>query len=131
MFGDNNGEPTEIYKYNESLELHSLPIFTRSQLSNYNGETRDEIYVGIKGYIYDVTSNAQSYGYGKPYHVFVGKEATRLLGLNKLKIDDLDGKDTWDYSDLGDKQLAIIDDWIKFFKNRYKIVGIIVDHEGE
>ncbi|RCK54629.1 putative steroid-binding protein 3 [Candida viswanathii] len=125
-FGDKHQEPTDIFLENEKLSIHDLPIFTRTQLSQYNGTEKPKLYVAIRGYIYDVTANVKSYGPGKGYHAFVGKDASRMLGLNKLKLPE--GEDPWYTDDLTDKQQKIIDDWTTFFKMRYHIVGVVVDH---
>ncbi|EER34696.1 hypothetical protein CTRG_01557 [Candida tropicalis MYA-3404] len=125
-FGDKSQEPTEIFLKNEKLSIHDLPIFSRNKLSQYNGTDKPQIYVAIRGYIYDVTANSKSYGPGKGYHAFVGKDASRMLGLNKLKLPE--GEESWYTDDLDDKQQKIIDDWTVFFKRRYNIVGLVVDH---
>lgn len=132
------GELNEFEVFNSNIDIKTLPIFTRMQLAQYDGELKPEIYVGIRGYIYDVTNNSKSYGPGKSYHKLVGKDVSRLLGLNKLQLkpgsDQGDSYDpflkdnTWYTGDLSEKQNQIVDKWILFFKKRYRIVGIIVDH---
>lgn len=132
-------ELNEFEVYNSNIDIKTLPIYTRMQLAQYNGEYKREIYVGIRGYIYDVTSNSKSYGPGKSYHKLVGKDVSRLLGLNRLQLKPGDDKgddpflkdNTWYTGDLNDKQNEIVDKWILFFKKRYRIVGIIVDHNPE
>ncbi|KAK6454571.1 cytochrome b5-like heme/steroid binding domain-containing protein [Scheffersomyces xylosifermentans] len=129
--------PTEFEIYNDKVDINSLPIFTRSQLTFYNGTERPELYVAIRGYIYDVTNNAKSYGPGKAYYKLVGKDVTRLLGFNKLQMKPADESGntttledtTWYSDDFTDKQNAIVDKWVIFFRKRYPIVGIVVDHE--
>ncbi|KAG7192280.1 uncharacterized protein KQ657_001999 [Scheffersomyces spartinae] len=117
---------------------------TRSQLALYNGEDKPEMYVAIKGYVYDVTSNAKSYGPGKAYHSLVARDCSRMLGMNILNVAKLypeDGNsatnepnhrrseiDTWSVSDLTERQQATVDKWELFFKKRYRIVAVIVDH---
>ncbi|CAK9438216.1 uncharacterized protein LODBEIA_P24770 [Lodderomyces beijingensis] len=129
MFGSKNKEPTEIYLENEKVDLSALPTLTRSQLATYNGNDKPQLYVGIKGVVFDVTANANSYGAGKAYNKFVGKDAGRLLGLNKLQLKEEDGdpQNTWDLSSLNEKQLKVVDDWIEFFKMRYPIVATVVE----
>lgn len=129
MFGDNNKEPTEIFLKNESLDLDFLPSLSRAQLLKFNGVEDTKLYVAIKGYVYDVTTNDKSYGPGKAYNKLVGKDVGRLLGLNRLQLKEEDGRvpDTWDLSDLTEKQLKIVDDWVFFFKMRYPIVARIED----
>ncbi|CAD1809721.1 Cytochrome b5-like Heme/Steroid binding domain family protein [Candida parapsilosis] len=132
MFGDKNKEPTEIFLDNEKIDLDSLPILSRKQLSKFNGTDDAKLYVAIKGYVYDVTANTKSYGPGKAYNKLVGKDVGRLLGLNKLQLKEEDGRlpDTWDLSDLTEKQLKIVDDWIVFFKMRYPIVALIQENSN-
>jgi len=132
MFGDKNKEPTEIFLDNEKIDLDSLPILSRKQLLKFNGTDDAKLYVAIKGYVYDVTANTKSYGPGKAYNKLVGKDVGRLLGLNKLQLKEEDGRlpDTWDLSDLTEKQLKIVDDWIVFFKMRYPIVALIQENSN-
>ncbi|KAI5969389.1 hypothetical protein CANMA_001456 [Candida margitis] len=112
---------------NERINVDSLPCLSREQLSKFNGTDDTKLYVAIKGYVYDVTANSKSYGPGKAYNKLVGKDVGRLLGLNKLQLKEENGRvpDSWDLSDLTEKQLGFIDDWIVFFKMRYPIVAKI------
>lgn len=119
----------DMLAYNDALKDEELEIFTRSQLSLYDGKAKPLVYVGIRGYVFDVTPNISSYGPGKSYNVFVGKDATRLLGLNKLKLgDSAQDEDTWSTEGFTDKQHEAVDKWMAFFKKRYKIVGMVVAH---
>ncbi|KAK6464010.1 cytochrome b5-like heme/steroid binding domain-containing protein [Scheffersomyces coipomensis] len=134
-------EPNEFEKYNDNIDINSIPIYTRSQLSLYNGQDKSQLYVGIRGYIYDVTENSKSYGPGKSYHKLVGKDVSRLLGLNRLiptGADNIDNQSsnnhnlqdtTWYTGDFNEKENEIVDKWIIFFRKRYRIVGVVVDHE--
>lgn len=127
-------EPNEFEMFNSKIDINELPIFSRSQLMIYNGVDNEKLYVAIRGYIYDVTPNLKSYGPGKAYHKLVGKDVSRLLGLNRLQLkEEPDNSDlqnsSWYTQDLNTKQNEIIDKWVLFFRKRYNIVGIIVDHE--
>lgn len=122
-------ETTEFDAYNSALDTKTLPIFTHLQLGQYNGTDRRQIYVGIRGYVYDVTENLKNYGPGKSYHRLVGKDVSRLLGLNRLLLDEETGQNTWYTGDFDDSQNLIVDKWVGFFRKRYRIVGVIVDHE--
>jgi predicted heme/steroid binding protein len=86
------------------------------------GVQNPKVYVAIKGVIFDVTRNSASYGPGKGYNVFVGKDASRALAKSSLKIEDAIAK----YDDLPEKELKVLDDWFTFFSNRYNIVGRVV-----
>lgn len=121
-----NKEDPEVTAHNKSLDVTQLPIFSRDQLAMYNGLDQRPIYIAIKGYVYDVTSNAKSYGPGKSYNKLVGKDSTRLLGLNKLV--DKEEKQSWDVSDFSEKQHGSVGKWVEFFERRYRIVGVIGEH---
>lgn len=127
----------EFQIHNKNVTIETLPIYTRLQLSTYNGIATNKLYVGIRGYIYDVSDNAKNYGPGKAYHKLVGKDLSRLLALNRLQLkpeelgnDDKALSNTWFTGDLTEKQNAILDKWELFFKKRYRIVGVIVDHHN-
>lgn len=95
---------------------------------------KPQMYVALRGYIYDVSSNPDRYSVGKSYHKLVGKDISRLLGLNKLSLlaEETDGSPewelTWDTTGLTDEQQAIVDKWVVYFQARYKIVGAVLDH---
>lgn len=119
----------EFQAHNAQVSLETLPFFSRGQLSRFNGVDSPELYVAIRGYIYDVTSNSKNYGPGKSYHKLVGKDCSRLLGLNRLNLDQTSTDDTWDTSDLGEKENKRVDKWQEFFSKRYYIVGAVVDFQ--
>lgn len=132
----------ELAAANDAVDLALLPTYTRNQLARFNGADGSDVYVGIRGVVYDVTPNRQSYGPGKSYHSFVGKDLTRLLGLNKINLNNKDPPKhdatgfsldrehcTWYTGDFGDKEHAAVDKWTQFFNKRYHIVATIVDHE--
>ncbi|EGV62099.1 cytochrome b5 [Yamadazyma tenuis ATCC 10573] len=128
MFGTEN---QEIEQYNTSVDINKLPMFTRPELAAYDGSHKPEIYLAIRGFVYDVTSNPKNYGPGKSYHKLVGRDVTRLLGLNKLVIrkDGDEAVDTWSTDDFSDKQHQAVDKWIQFFRKRYRVVGLVVGHD--
>ncbi|KAF5113263.1 hypothetical protein DV495_004542 [Geotrichum candidum] len=96
--------------------------YTVEELAQYDGVQNPKVYVAIKGVIFDVTRNTASYGPGKGYNVFVGKDASRALAKSSLKVEDAIAK----YDDLPEKELKVLDDWFTFFSNRYNIVGRVV-----
>lgn len=125
-------ELNEFEKYNQEVDVKTLPMYSRVQLSMCDGRDNGPMYVGIKGYIFDVTGNAKQYGPGKTYNVLVGRDATRLFGFNKLKLPEQSDDSgltstTWYYGDLDEKQMGLVDKWVAFFKKRYRIVGVVVD----
>lgn len=60
---------------------------------------------------------------------------SRLLGMNRLQLKEepestLLQTSTWYTQDFDEKKNLIVDKWVLFFKKRYNIVGIVVDHES-
>lgn len=130
-----NEQVNEIQEFNDLVDIKDLALFTPSQLGLFNGVDKEQLYVGIRGLVYDVTGNAKSYGPGKAYHKLVAKDSTRLLAISKLQMGpeevyESDEANTWYTGDLTEKQNAVADKWVEFFKKRYKIVGVIVRHQA-
>lgn len=135
--------------------------FTTEQLREFDGSDPSKpIYVAIKGGwaprwlrtyllnkpslhigdVFDVTHKADSYGKGKSYNIFAGKDGSRGLGKSSLKPEDA----VADYSVLDEKERKVLDDWHSFFSyvatsnshatllmvissKRYNIVGRVID----
>ncbi|KAL6303507.1 progesterone binding protein [Sparassis latifolia] len=98
--------------------------FTQEQLRDFDGSDPSKpIYVAIKGTVFDVTHKADSYGKGKSYNIFAGKDASKALGMSSLKLEDA----VSDYSTLPDNELKVLQDWFDFFSKRYNIVGRVID----
>ncbi|TBU24661.1 progesterone binding protein [Dichomitus squalens] len=98
--------------------------FTVEQLKQFDGtDLSKPIYVAIKGTVFDVTRKADTYGKGKSYNLFAGKDASRALGMSSLKPEDA----VSDYSTLSEADLKTLNDWYDFFSKRYDIVGKVID----
>jgi membrane-associated progesterone receptor component len=53
--------------------------FTAAELATYNGtEDGRPIYVAIKSQVFDVTSKKEMYGPSGSYHVFAGRDVSRV-----------------------------------------------------
>ncbi|KAF8528539.1 progesterone binding protein [Hysterangium stoloniferum] len=95
-------------------------VFTPEELKKFDGSSPETpIYVAIKGTVFDVSAKRDTYGPGRSYHCFTGKDASRALGKSTLKDEDL----LADYSTLDGTQMKVLDDWHSFFIKRYNIVG--------
>lgn len=94
-------------------------LISPSELTQCDGVKSNKIYVAIKGTVFDCSRNAASYGPGKGYHVFAGKDASRALALSSL--DPADAVAKWE--DLPEKEKVVLNDWYTFFSLRYNIVG--------
>ncbi|KAI1794252.1 cytochrome b5-like heme/steroid binding domain-containing protein [Ganoderma leucocontextum] len=98
--------------------------FTVEQLKHFDGtDPSKPIYVAIKATVFDVTRKADTYGKGKSYNLFAGKDASRALGMSSLKSEDA----VSDYSTLSDADMKTLNDWYDFFSKRYDVVGKVID----
>lgn len=68
-------------------------------------------YPLLLGTVFDVTRKADTYGKGKSYNLFAGKDASRALGMSSLKEEDA----VSDYSTLSAADLKTLNDWFDFF----------------
>ncbi|ORX50231.1 cytochrome b5 [Hesseltinella vesiculosa] len=107
-----------------ATEAPKTTPYTVAELAKYDGSDPSlPIYVAIKGDIFDVTKNQDSYSKGKGYNVFTGKDASRALGMSSLKPEDC----VSDYSTLTEKELETLDQWHAFFSKRYNIIGKVAN----
>ena len=69
-------------------------VFTKEQLSEYDGQNRNKIYIAVDGIVYDVTDK-DTWSGGRHYGVAAGKDLTNYFNnchknqrdiLNKLEI---------------------------------------------
>jgi predicted heme/steroid binding protein len=60
----------------------SLITFSADQLAAYNGEKQGQpIYIGLDGYVYDVTLGKKFYQVGGTYHYIAGKDSSASLHI--------------------------------------------------
>ena len=89
----------------------------------FKGYAREPIYLGAGDVVFDVSfGGVPMYGKDGPYNKFAGKDASRALALMSFDPKDIENTDT---SDLEEKQLKVLSDWVENFKNKkgYPIVG--------
>ncbi|XP_064602491.1 neudesin-like [Liolophura sinensis] len=98
-----------------------VKMFTAEEISRYDGSNEDEpIYIGIKGVVFDVSSEKRFYGKGAPYNVLVGRDSTRASALMSLDLENL----THDITGLSDSDLKSLDDvYTGTYLAKYPIVG--------
>lgn len=108
--------PEELAKYNGLSD-------GKPESDDHKGYARDPIYLGAGGVVFDVSfGGVPMYGKGGPYNRFAGKDASRALALMSFDPKDVENTDT---SDLEEKQLKVLSDWVENFKNKkgYPVVG--------
>lgn len=95
---------------------------------------RDPIYLGALDKVFDVSfGGVPMYGKDGPYQRFAGKDASRALAL--MSFDPKDAESA-DISDLDDKKVKVLRDWVKTFEEKkgYPVVGRLgkkLDHKSD
>ena len=84
------GRLKEATNNNMSAEQKStLPLFTEAQLHDYDGtDPALPIYIGLDGYVYDITLGKEYYAPGGRYHDLAGRDsskALRFMGADIIK----------------------------------------------
>jgi predicted heme/steroid binding protein len=79
------------------------------------------VYVALKGVIYDVTSS-EFYGVGGGYHQFAGHDAS--INLSKMSHDDL-FLDKYGEIALDQEETNVLNDWVIRFETKYLKVGTV------
>jgi len=114
----------------------SNKVITMEELNKNNGleTSKDKIptgyatapvYVALRNKVFDVSfGGVPMYGPGGPYHRFAGKDVSRALAKMSFEEGDLENTDI---SDLTEKQVKVLDDWVKTFEEKklYPIVGTL------
>ncbi len=108
-------------------------FLTEDNPSTATLEDKKEIYIAVRGAVYDVTPGKQFYGPRGPYANFAGRDASRGLALGSFDEDvltlDLDGE-LDDLGDLDDEQKESLDGWEERFRGKYLCVGRLVSKRG-
>lgn len=101
-------------------------VMTIEQLASMNGaQDNTPLYIAVKGRIYDVSVAREMYGVGKPYHVFVGRDATRAFATGCMEehcmTSSMDG--------LNEKELQEVDRWVELYQNhdKYTYIGRLIE----
>jgi membrane-associated progesterone receptor component len=108
---------------NRILTRENIARMDGSQEAPPDGYVAAPIYIGAGDKVFDMSFGGVTfYGAGGPYQKFAGKDASRALAKMSLHDADLE---TNDVSDVTEKQLNTLNDWIKTFeeKKSYPVVG--------
>ena len=110
-------------------------VMTMEELAKYDGKLEGTpegdlkgygthpIYVGALDKVFDVSfGGVPMYGKDGPYNRFAGKDASRALAL--MSFDPKDAENP-DISDLEEKKVKVLHDWVKTFEEKkgYPVVG--------
>lgn len=101
--------------------------FVPETLKKYNGKDDPNVYLGIRGVVYDVTNGKSFYGPGGPYENFAGRDASRGLALNSFDPAVLTplAKPLDTLHDLSAEEVESLDNWVSHFEAKYKVVGTL------
>ncbi|KAK5644311.1 hypothetical protein RI129_005611 [Pyrocoelia pectoralis] len=127
--------------YNENIIIFLNNVLNRSsktenlltpeELTQFNGETKSELYLAILGNIFDVSKGSKHYGPGETYHIFVGRDSSRSFITGKFK----ESESSDDVIGLTNNELISLDNWLKFYEKQYpkvgKVIGRYYDENGE
>lgn len=105
----------ELAKYNGLIE--------GTPEGEHEGYATHPIYVGAGDVVFDTSfGGVPMYGKGGPYNRFAGKDVSRALALMSFDPQDIENTDT---SDLDEKKLKVLHDWVDNFTNKkcYPVVG--------
>ena len=110
----------------EKSNSNNLIEMTKDDLKCFDGIHNTNIYISIKGEIFDVT-NSDFYKPGGPYHVFAGRDAS--VGLAKMSHDvEFLDTDRYDWNNcLDEKERKILDDWYDKYTQKYKKIAKLVN----
>ena len=92
-----------------------------TDLAQYDG-TRDEdgpILFAADGIVFNVWRGRHFYGPGCEYHIFAGKDASRLLA--KSKLEEETPEEALVSLNIGER--AALATWVYTFKSKYDVVG--------
>ncbi|KAF4667049.1 hypothetical protein FOZ61_008899 [Perkinsus olseni] len=117
----------DIRRSTRMKRAHEVPdaskVFGPQLLSMYDGETTGEVYVALKGIVYDVTHRRDLYGPGGRYHLFAGKDATRAFALMSFKPEDIENSRSTE--GFGDENWQALQEWVDKYE-KYDKVGVLV-----
>ncbi|KAL3910382.1 MAG: hypothetical protein SGILL_007713 [Bacillariaceae sp.] len=109
-------------------------VLTAEELAKHTGAEGEEmpegyaaapIYIGAGEKVFDASfGGVEFYGAGGGYNKFAGRNISRALAKMSFDPEDLSSTKT---DDLEEKQIKVLNDWIKTFEERkgYPIVGRI------
>lgn len=120
-----------VYQANKEPSFNPAPPkprpaptnLTYEQLRKFDGVASPNVYVALKGIIYDVSSS-DFYGVGGGYHQFAGHDAS--INLAKMSHDD-NFLNKYGAITLDKEETSVLNDWVIRFETKYHKVGEIVD----
>ncbi|KAJ2952913.1 hypothetical protein O0L34_g7279 [Tuta absoluta] len=105
------------------VKTKNKSIFTEQELSQYDGNVNKKLYLALMGSVFDVSKGKTHYGEGGSYHYFVGKDGSRSFITGNFRNEN---EDRDHVIDLTCDELFGLVQWKATFKQKYKLVGVLV-----
>ena len=105
------------------------PLWSLDELASHDG-TRDPegpLLLACDGVVYNVYKGRHFYGPGCEYHVFAGRDATRLLA--KSLVEEEDEASASQPLTIGER--AALAGWVLILRAKYEAVGRLESWDGE
>merc|ERR1719272_1015857 len=110
------GNELSIAQINDGVEQC---LFTKEDLKLFDGKGFNRAAVSIFRKVFDVSTRKEDlYGEDGTYATFVGKDATRALGMNEK-----DESDSMVLEELTEAQIKVAWDWQDYYTKRYPCIG--------
>jgi membrane-associated progesterone receptor component len=96
--------------------------WTEAELLQFDGTTDDAtgpLLFAASGTVFNVWKGRHFYGPGCEYHIFAGRDATRLLAKSKLEEETPEERSV----PLSIAERATLEGWYWIFKNKYDVCG--------
>jgi len=97
-----------------------LPLYSLKELDEHKGGNHKP-WVCLKGVIYDVSAN-EVYDQKGGYNLFSGRDAS--FALATMLFDKVADRN---WRSCSFEQLECLDEWVYYYKDRYKVVGYLQD----
>jgi len=96
-------------------------VFTEERLKQFDGSVeKREIFVAVRGIVFDVSKDKRKYGKGGALNVFAGREASRAIAKMSTKPEDL----TDVLTGLTDQELERLDNvFAEDYRKRFPVEG--------
>ncbi|KAJ7807656.1 hypothetical protein B0H14DRAFT_3483015 [Mycena olivaceomarginata] len=109
---------------NEGLDENVLPVMSVSELGVFSDDVLYELgprtLIGVKDYVFDVTSAKEFSGPTGAFRVWASKDISYALTKFSTLEEDVD---VVGYVNLPASELEILDTWVAIFLQRFKVVG--------
>jgi membrane-associated progesterone receptor component len=101
--------------------VESKDMWKEEELAEYDGTKNEDgpILFAADGLVFNVWKGRNFYGPGGEYHIFAGRDATRLLARTKVEEEIEEEK----RKPLNLAERAALAGWVYTFKGKYEVVG--------